>query len=146
RDRLNLQAMQQASGFLVGRHDYERFSDKRAEDKSTIVVVEKAEIAPTGDLIIFRIAASHFLWKMVRRVVGCIVEVGRGNLAPEDLEAFVASAPLPAKLKQFSIAEHTAPASGLFLERVIYDEDEDVDSLHPAIPVHHKDSKTQNFN
>ena len=64
-------------------------------------------------LIVVRVSGSHFLWKMVRRLVGVLVEVGRGGLAPGDMPALLASrSELPAKL--------TAPASGLFLERVDY--------------------------
>jgi len=84
-DRLNLAAMREAAGSLVGRHDYERFCEMRGDETSTLVIVERAEIDAVGDLTLFRIGASHFLWKMVRRIVGTLVEVGRGNLAPADL-------------------------------------------------------------
>jgi tRNA pseudouridine38-40 synthase len=63
--------------------------------------------------VLIRVEGSHFLWKMVRRLVGVLVEVGRGGLAPEDVEALMLErSALPARL--------TAPASGLFLERVYY--------------------------
>jgi tRNA pseudouridine38-40 synthase len=135
KETLDLDAMQAASSFLIGRHDFERFCDRRAEEKSTIVVVEKAELDLVGDLILFRIGASHFLWKMVRRIVGCLVEVGRRKLSADDFGALIASRALPQRLKNFSVAACTAPASGLFLERVIYHEFEEIGGLAPAIPV-----------
>lgn len=138
KERLNLDAMREASGLLVGRHDFERFSDKRSEEKSTIVVVELSQLDLVGDLILFRIAASHFLWKMVRRIVGCLAEVGRGTLTPDDFGAFIASRALPQRLKTFSVAACTAPAAGLFLERVLYDESEEIGELVPAFPVRSK--------
>jgi tRNA pseudouridine38-40 synthase len=135
KEPLNLDALQAASSVLVGRHDFERFSDKRSEEKSTIVVVERVELDLVGDLILFRIGASHFLWKMVRRIVGCLVETGCGHLKTGDFEALLRSSPLPQSMNKFSVAACTAPASGLFLERVIYDESEEVGALTPAIPV-----------
>lgn len=123
REPLDLLRMQQAAGMVVGRHDFERFSDKRAEDKSTLVVVHSAELEQRGDLVLFRIGASHFLWKMVRRIVGILVEVGRKELPLEDFECLLSSRPLPARLKSYSVAAHTAPASGLFLEKVLYEEE-----------------------
>ena len=83
-----------------------------------IVVVEQAEIFTDGDLICFRIGASHFLWKMVRRIVGMLAEVGRGNLSYDGFERLIKfnSPEAPAKF--------TAPPSGLFLEKVLYKGDE----------------------
>jgi tRNA pseudouridine38-40 synthase len=135
-DPLNLNSMTEAAGHLVGRHDFERFADKRGEEGSTIVVVQSAEIGTDGDLILFRIGASHFLWKMVRRLVGVLVEVGLGNLTASDVQQFVTSAPLPQKLKSFSIAAHTAPGSGLFLERVVYGANNPPAELAAVFPVH----------
>jgi tRNA pseudouridine38-40 synthase len=64
-------------------------------------------------MICFRIGASHFLWKMVRRLVGILAEIGRGKLSPNAIETFLTTPnPLVAKL--------TAPPSGLFLEKVCY--------------------------
>ena len=64
-------------------------------------------------MILVHVEGSHFLWKMVRRVVGVLVEVGRGGLSADDAVALLTQpSGLPARL--------TAPASGLFLERVYY--------------------------
>jgi len=134
-DPLDLERIREAASFLIGRHNFERFCDKRTSETSTIVIVEHAELETAGDLILFRIAASHFLWKMVRRITGALVEVGLGKLSPAEFEALVQAQSLPQKLHSYSVAAHTAPASGLFLERVLYDEEEDPGLLTPAIPV-----------
>ena len=71
-----------------------------------------------GDLLLVRVVGSHFLWKMVRRMVGVLVAVGRGELQADEVARLLASASaseLPARL--------TAPASGLFLEWVTYEGD-----------------------
>ncbi|MGH9330691.1 MAG: tRNA pseudouridine(38-40) synthase TruA, partial [Vicinamibacterales bacterium] len=65
------------------------------------------------DLILIRIDGSHFLWKMVRRIVGVLVEAGRGALTAAEIRKMLSEASgTPARL--------TAPASGLFLEQVLY--------------------------
>ena len=61
----------------------------------------------------YRVEASHFLWKMVRRLVGTLVEVGRGNLDAAGVKALL-------EKKSGEPAKWTAPPSGLFLEKVIY--------------------------
>lgn len=114
RDRLDAGAMREAAGLLAGRHDFSSFCESPAEQQSTLVEVVRADISVEGGLILFRFGASHFLWKMVRRVVGALVEVGRGNLSAEEFGAL---------LKRYSNAPAawTAPPSGLFLERVVYE-------------------------
>lgn len=133
KDRLNVQAMAEAAELIVGRHDFTAFSERdiRRMDESTIVAVHEAEFIVEDHLIIFRISASHFLWKMVRRLVGSLVEVGRGNVGVEDFASLV-DAPQPkppAKSKVKLLAKSTldparvtAPPSGLFLEHVAYPE------------------------
>ena len=134
-ERLHLSAMQEACSLLIGPHDFERFADQRREDGSTIVLVESVEMDAEEDLILFRIGASHFLWKMVRRIVGVLVEVGRGKLRADQFAAYLKSQPLDPLLQNFSIAAHTAPASGLFLERVIYDPSDEMPPLQPVFRI-----------
>jgi tRNA pseudouridine38-40 synthase len=119
KDRLNAGAMAEAAGRIQGRHDFAAFSERDAnrEDHSSIVVVESAEIATDDYLILFRISASHFLWKMVRRLVGSLVEVGRGNATVEDFARLIEH---PRSKSKLDPARCTAPPSGLFLESVTY--------------------------
>jgi tRNA pseudouridine38-40 synthase len=128
RDRLDAGAMRAASEMLAGRHDFSSFCESPAEQRSTLVEVERAELSVEGGLFLFRIGASHFLWKMVRRVVGALVEVGRGNLSAEEFGAL---------LERYSNAPAawTAPPSGLFLERVVYEGEPPPGPLRPAFPV-----------
>lgn len=128
KEPLDLGRMKTAAALFHGMHDFRSFSDDDPEEKSTKVLVEDVVVGEHGDLVLVRIAGSHFLWKMVRRMVGVLVEVGRGGLAARDVESFLrTSSPVPARL--------TAPASGLFLERVFYDGDDRRLPLAPAIPV-----------
>jgi tRNA pseudouridine38-40 synthase len=123
KDRLDAQAMGRAALLFVGRHDFAAYCEKREEPSSTLVEVTQCELRPEADLILFRIGASHFLWKMVRRIVGTLVEIGRGNLAPEDIK----------KLTAAELARWTAPPSGLFLEYVRYPGDAPPGPITPAV-------------
>lgn len=117
RDRLNVGAMQRAAQLMVGMHDFAAFAEKQELKKSTKVLVHAVELAEEGDFILVRVVGSHFLWKMVRRMVGILVEVGRGNLTEKDVRQLLSG---PSDLP----ARHTAPPSGLFFERAFYDEEE----------------------
>jgi tRNA pseudouridine38-40 synthase len=135
RDTLDTPAMSEAARALAGRHDFERFCDKRAGEGSTIVVVNEVEFAIDGELLLFRIGASHFLWKMVRRIVGMLVEVGRGSISAGAFVELFGSGRGVSGSSPFDVAGHTAPPSGLFLERVVYKESDKPRRLSPAFPV-----------
>ena len=126
KDSLDVDAMQRAAASIAGRHDFSAFTDKRlAPDESRIVVVERCELARAGDLILVRIAASHFLWKMVRKLISFLVEIGRGN------EKDIAS-----RLKRnAALYAPTAPPSGLFLEAIVYENESFDRPLAPIVPV-----------
>ncbi len=68
---------------FVGFHDFRAFSDDDPSEKSTEVLVDALDMHEDEDLILFHIEGSHFIWKMVRRLVGVLVEVGRGGIAPD---------------------------------------------------------------
>jgi tRNA pseudouridine38-40 synthase len=113
RDELDVARMREAAAIVTGLHDFRSFTDDEPDEKSTKVQIERIEIAETEDLIRIRIDGSHFLWKMVRRIVGVLVEIGRGGLSPEEIRRMLKEPTgTPARL--------TAPASGLFLEQVFY--------------------------
>ena len=98
---------------LVGRRDFRGFTDDDPDEKSTIVEIGAVTIEEDGDAIIIVIEGSHFLWKLVRRLVGVLVEIGKGALRrPTSPRLLDEPKGLPATL--------TAPPSGLFLARVTY--------------------------
>jgi tRNA pseudouridine38-40 synthase len=128
KDALDVPRMEAAAQSFTGMHDFRSFSDDDPEDKSTEVLVDEVRLAADGDLVLVRVGGSHFIWKMVRRMVGILVEVGTGRLAPDSVPGLLREdSALPAKV--------TAPASGLFLERVFYAGDARQRPLVPAFPV-----------
>lgn len=128
RDKLDVALMSQACRMLIGRGNFRSFCEEEERQKSTIVQVDAAELAISGSLILFRIGASHFLWKMVRRIVGVLVEIGRGNITlPHFQKLLTEHSNEPAAL--------TAPPSGLFLEHVLYKNDTQPKELKPFFPI-----------
>ena len=117
---LDVAAMSNAARMLSGRHNFVAFraEDKTRPDESPVVVVEEAGIEAEGDLIVFRITASHFVWRMVRRVVGALVKLGLGEISADDFSRLLEGKTDP----RLDVAAWTAPVSGLFLDRVIYPE------------------------
>src|SRR5579884_2431006 len=83
KEALDVSSMSEAARMLTGRHDFTCFraADPSKPDDSPIVVVESAEIDTDAELVLFRIEASHFLWRMVRRIVGVLVKLGEGEIA-----------------------------------------------------------------
>ena len=80
-----------------------------------MVVVTSASLEVKPDLLAFRLEASHFLWRMVRRLTGTLVRVGLGEVTLDQWRSL-----LNGDQQGFDIAAWTAPASGLFLESVAY--------------------------
>jgi tRNA pseudouridine38-40 synthase len=121
KEPLDVKAMKKAASLLVGRHDFVNFraADPSRPDESTIVEVNKAWIDEEDDLILFRIDASHFLWRMVRRLAGTLVRVGRHEITLDDFRTLLEGQP-PAHT---DVPAWTAPSSGLFLEKVTYREE-----------------------
>jgi tRNA pseudouridine38-40 synthase len=125
REPLDIAAMRQAASICIGLHDFQSFTDDDPEEKSTKVLLERLDIDELGRLLLVRITGSHFVWKMVRRLVGVLVGVGRGDVSQDALLAFLRhTSDVPARL--------TAPASGLFLEWVRYEGDPEP-APHPPV-------------
>ena len=114
KDKLDFKKMESASKLFIGMHNFSSFSDDDPEEKSTKVLIDRIQLKEDGDLILIRIVGSHFIWKMVRRIVGVLVEVGRGRKTEKDILNYL-------NVKSNEVAKFTAPPSGLFLEKVLYE-------------------------
>jgi tRNA pseudouridine38-40 synthase len=128
KEPLDLATMREAAARFAGLHDFRSFSDDDPDEKSTAVLIDEVTIGEDGDLILIRVGGSHFLWKMVRRMVGVLVATGSGELPVAQVDRFLREpSATPARL--------TAPSSGLFLERVFYEGDDRDVPLTAAFPV-----------
>ena len=128
KDKLDFEKMESASKLFVGMHDFSSFSDDDPEEKSTKVLIDDIQIKEEIDLILIRIIGSHFIWKMVRRIVGVLVEVGRGKKLEKDIIGYL-------NHKSAEVAKLTAPPSGLFLEKVLYEGEKLSDEFNSFIKI-----------
>lgn len=124
KDDLDAEKMNEAARYFLGLKDFRNFTDPKQEQGSTRTEIIHASVSSYGDMILFHVIGSHFLWKQVRRMAGVLAETRRGKLKPDDVKAlFKGLSDTPARL--------TAPPSGLFLENVYYDRKEIVTSIGP---------------
>ncbi|MGQ9779038.1 MAG: tRNA pseudouridine(38-40) synthase TruA [Bacillota bacterium] len=111
---LDLAAMEAATRLLVGRHDFAVFcSAGSTKVKTTVRTVFAAGWKEEGPLLSFTVTADGFLYRMVRNMVGTLLQVGLGKHPPEWVEELLALGRRPA-------AGPAVPACGLFLVRVEY--------------------------
>jgi len=126
KDTLDVYAMREALKSFIGLKDFRAFGRPSGKDESTKVEIKHIAIHEQDSTIMIHIVGSHFLWNQVRRMVGVLVEVGRGSIAVHQVEQIMKSnSEQPAQL--------TAPPSGLYLEHVYYDNEKF--SLQPLWPV-----------
>ncbi len=122
KEPLDVAAMSRTARHFVGMHDFAAFAEKQELKKSTLVLVNGLFLYDDEEMVRLRVVGSHFLWRMVRRLAGVLVEVGRGGLAETAAAACLAG---PSEIPQ----RLTAPAAGLFFEQAFYDEDAFADFL-----------------
>jgi tRNA pseudouridine38-40 synthase len=122
--KLNFEEMKHASEFLKGRHDFTVFRASGCSAKNPVRTVFNIsmerfdaihfmDILLPGNFLKVSIEADAFLRHMVRNIVGTIIEIGKGKMESEEIREIINS-------KDRRIAGPTAPASGLFLERIKY--------------------------
>jgi tRNA pseudouridine38-40 synthase len=117
--RPDLQALNALASVFLGEHDFTTFAAAGDISKSKVRRVDTACFFPEGPFICFKVAASSFVWKMVRSMLGTILEYERKNSPPAALAEAL-------RARDRSQAGTSAPARGLFLERVNYDGDEEI--------------------
>ena len=114
---LDIEAVRAAAAVLRGTHDFKAFSaangTEDGEATDTVRSLRRLEVSVRGRHLRIVAEANGFLYKMVRRLVGAMVEAGEGKLTVRDLEKFFASGARTARIQ-------TAPPQGLFLHRVLY--------------------------
>lgn len=105
---LAVSKMQEAAVYLVGEHDFKSFCATAAVVETTVRTITDLQVEKQGEEIVIRVTGTGFLYNMVRIIAGTLMEVGRGNMLPEQIKEV-----LDAKDRQ--AAGPTAPACGLTL-------------------------------
>lgn len=112
--RLNIQAMEQASKFFLGTHDFTSFCAAKTEVEDKVRTIESIDFTREDELLTIRFVGNGFLYNMVRILVGTLLEVGSGERSPEDIPIILA-------YKDRRVSGKTAPAHGLYLWEVFYE-------------------------
>lgn len=112
--RLNIQAMEQASKFFLGTHDFTSFCAAKTEVEDKVRTIESIDFTREDELLTIRFVGNGFLYNMVRILVGTLLEVGSGERSPEDIPIILAH-------KDRRVSGKTAPAHGLYLWEVFYE-------------------------
>lgn len=105
---LDIERMNAGAAYLVGEHDFKSFCSVGAQVETTVRQVDEIRVEKQENEIVIRVAGRGFLYNMVRIIAGTLMEVGRGQLEPEDVQTIL-------NQKDRQAAGPTAPACGLTL-------------------------------
>lgn len=112
-ETLNITKIEEACDKLTGTHDFKGFSALKKTKKSTTRTISKISLQQEGELIHFTFVGDGFLHKMVRIIMGTLLDIGTGKLSVEDIDTIFETGVR-------SQAGDTVPAQGLFLDEVFY--------------------------
>lgn len=114
---IDLQLIRKSASQLIGTHDFKGFCNTRPSDpidpENTLRTLHSIVIKEEDTHIEIHIAGEHFLYKMVRNIVGTLIDIGRGNLPVDTIERLL-------REKKRTEGGITAPAHGLTLQKVFY--------------------------
>lgn len=113
RKNLNMEAMEEASRYFLGTHDFSAFRNLGSTVKTSVRTITDIAITKENDTIKFYISGDGFLYNMVRIMAGTLIEVGTGKRNKEDIAKIILS-------KDRRKAAKVVPACGLCLEKVQY--------------------------
>lgn len=112
-EKLDIDGMKESSKYLIGTHDFKSFCARKKMKKSTVRMIESIDFKKEGDMLFITYTGNGFLYNMVRILTGTLLEIGKGERKPEEMQDILES------LNREN-AGFTAPAQGLFLEKVNY--------------------------
>ena len=115
RKKLDISLMQEGVKYLIGKHDFTSFRTIKCQAKSPVRTIDEVSFSREGEEVIMRVSAKSFLHSQVRIIAGTIVKIGDGTWDPKKILTIL-------KGKNRNLAGPTAPADGLYLERVKYPE------------------------
>ena len=115
RRELNIPLIQEASKHFIGTHDFASFCSNCSEKQSTIRTIYDITIEKNESFVLMLVKGDGFLYNMVRVLVGTLLDVSEGRIDVSKLDDIL-------KARDRKCAGRTAPAHGLYLHEVFYDE------------------------
>jgi len=111
---IDVEAMDKACRLLVGEHDFASFaSGIEDSEKSTFRHMYEASVRREGDMVIVKLVANAFLPHQVRNTIGALLRIGQGKMTQDEFQGII-------NLREFGLAGPSAPACGLYLNKVYY--------------------------
>lgn len=110
---LDVAAMKEAASHLRGTHDFSSFGCNAGRNDNPVRKVLEVSVERQGDRVVIEIEAVSFLYKMVRSIVGTLIDVGKGKLTPDEFLHIL-------EARDRKCARPTAPPEGLCLAMVTY--------------------------
>ena len=111
--------MAKAASYLEGEHDFTSFASVHMTVPSAVRTIYSCKVEKQGDLITIRVCGNGFLYNMVRIIAGTLIEAGAGMRTPEEIPQILAA-------KDREAAGPTAPARGLTMMGIVYEEPENI--------------------
>ena len=109
----NLQLLNRYASYIVGEHDFSTFTSSGDVSKTKVRIITSASFTYEGEYLVFSISGNAFLWKMVRSIIGTILELEKQNSKPIEMKELLLQ-------KNRKNVGTTAPARALFLDYVRY--------------------------
>lgn len=118
---IDITAMKAAANVFIGRHNFHNFTANHTPEKDYFRTVTKVDIIEEDEDFTFIVEGQGFLHHMVRMMVGTLLEVGKGKISRDDIQARLAS-PLP------DTTPWNAPGHALYLMHAVYNDTEEFDN------------------
>ncbi len=110
-EELDLKKMKAAAKYFLGEHDFTAFSNAKSKKKSMVREIYSIDFEKVDGFIQIRISGNGFLYNMVRKIVGTLIEVGAGRLQAENIAKII-------ELKDRAQVSNLADPGGLYLEKI----------------------------
>lgn len=110
-EKLDLKKMKAAAEYFLGEHDFTAFSNAKSKKKSMVREIYSIDFEKIDGFIQIRISGNGFLYNMVRKIVGTLIEVGAGRLQAENILKII-------ELKDRAQVSNLADPGGLYLEKI----------------------------
>lgn len=113
--RPDIERMREAAHYFIGTHDFTSFCSSKTATSTKVRTVRELTLTKRDEELIMMIEGNGFLYNMVRTIAGMLFAVGIGWNDPEDMKKII-------EAKDRKKAGKTAPAHGLYLMSVTYDD------------------------